>query len=99
PPPSALLAEARRLVAAGPYALSRHPLCLGEGLAAIALNLPTVSWPGAITLAFFLVAQYLRIRAEERVLERQFPEYADYRRRVPRYLPDPVRLMRMLRAS
>ena len=94
-----ILPEARRLVTGGPYALSRHPLYLGEGLAAIALNLPTVSWPGAITLAFFLVAQYLRIRAEERVLERQFPEYADYRRRVPRYLPDPVRLMRMLRAS
>jgi protein-S-isoprenylcysteine O-methyltransferase Ste14 len=92
-----ILPEARRLVTGGPYALSRHPLYLGEGLAAIALNLPTLSWPGATLLAFFLIAQYLRIRAEERVLERQFPEYADYRRRVPRYLPDPVRLWRAAR--
>ena len=91
-----IMPEARRLVTGGPYALSRHPLYLGEGVAAIALNLPTVSWSGGGLLALFLVAQYLRIRAEERVLEREFPEYADYRRRVPRYLPDPVRLLRAI---
>ena len=88
-----ILPEARRLVTGGPYGLSRHPLYLGEGLAAIGITLPTIGWPGLLLLAFFLAAQYLRIRAEERVLERIFPEYRAYRRRVPRYLPDPRRLL------
>lgn len=88
-----ILPEARRLVTGGPYGVSRHPLYLGEAAAAIGITLPTIGWAGALLLAFFLTAQYLRIRAEERVLERTFPEYGAYRRRVPRYLPDPRRLL------
>lgn len=87
-----ILPEARRLVTGGPYGLSRHPLYLGEAVAAIGILVPTIGWPGLALLAFFLLSQYLRIRAEERVLERQFPDYANYRARVPRYLPDPRRL-------
>jgi protein-S-isoprenylcysteine O-methyltransferase Ste14 len=92
-----IIPEARRLVIGGPYALSRHPLYLGEGTAAVGLYLPTIGPLGLIGLAIFLGAQYVRIRAEERVLEREFPEYGEYRRRVPRYAPDPVRLIRNLR--
>jgi protein-S-isoprenylcysteine O-methyltransferase Ste14 len=92
-----IMPEARRLVTGGPYGLSRHPLYLGEGLAAIGLLIPTVAWSGAMVLAAFLVAQYARIRAEERVLEGEFPEYAGYRRRVPRYLPTPASIARLLR--
>jgi protein-S-isoprenylcysteine O-methyltransferase Ste14 len=92
-----IIPEARRLVTGGPYALSRHPLYLGEGTAAIGLYLPTIGPIGLLGLAIFLLAQYVRIRAEERVLEREFPEYAEYRRRVPRYLPDPIRVIRSLR--
>ncbi len=88
-----ILPEARRLVTGGPYGLSRHPLYLGEGVAAIGLTLPTVGWPGGLVIAAFLIAQYLRIRAEERVLAGTFPEeYASYRRQVPRYLPQPWKL-------
>ena len=88
-----ILPEARRLVTGGPYGLSRHPLYLGEAAAAVGITLPTIGWSGALLLAFFVTAQYLRIHAEERVLERIFPEYGAYRRRVPRYLPDPRRLL------
>jgi protein-S-isoprenylcysteine O-methyltransferase Ste14 len=91
-----IMPEARRLVTGGPYALSRHPLYLGEGTAAIGLYLPTIGPIGLLGLAVFLGAQYVRIRAEERVLEREFPDYSEYRRRVPRYVPDPVRLLRSL---
>jgi protein-S-isoprenylcysteine O-methyltransferase Ste14 len=90
-----ILPEARRLVTGGPYALSRHPLYLGETSAAIGYNLPTVGWPGALLLGVILLAQYVRIGAEESVLRAQFPDrYAEYSRRVPRYLPDPRRLLR-----
>ena len=88
-----ILPEARRLVTGGPYGLSRHPLYLGEGVAAIGITVPTIGWSGALLLAWFLGAQYLRIRVEEQVLEREFPDYAAYRTRVPRYLPDPRRLL------
>jgi protein-S-isoprenylcysteine O-methyltransferase Ste14 len=87
-----ILPEARRLVTGGPYGLSRHPLYLGEGVAAIGLTLPTIGWLGAIVVAAFLIAQYIRILSEERVLGRTFPEdYARYKLRVPRYLPQPWR--------
>ena len=90
-----ILPEARRLVTGGPYGLSRHPLYLGEGVAAIGLTLPTIGWLGGVLVGLFLVAQYLRIVAEERVLTRIFPEeYARYRRRVPRYLPGPWKRIR-----
>lgn len=90
-----ILPEARRLVTGGPYGLSRHPLYLGEGVAAVGLTLPTIGWLGALLVAFFVLAQYLRILAEERVLARMFPEeFARYRRRVPRYLPRPWKLFR-----
>ncbi|MEP7105216.1 MAG: isoprenylcysteine carboxylmethyltransferase family protein [Chloroflexota bacterium] len=92
-----IMPEARRLVTGGPYGLSRHPLYLGEGTAAIGLNVPTVALPGLLVLTAFLIAQYIRIRAEERVLEREFPEYGEYRHRVPRYLPTPASIARLLR--
>jgi protein-S-isoprenylcysteine O-methyltransferase Ste14 len=82
-----ILPEARRLVTQGPYSLSRHPLYLGECVAAVGL-LVTSAGPTAIALAVAaLGVQLLRMRWEESVLTRQFPEYGAYARRVPRYLP------------
>jgi protein-S-isoprenylcysteine O-methyltransferase Ste14 len=82
-----ILPEARRLVTHGPYSLSRHPLYLGECVAALGL-LVTSAGPTAIALAVAaLGVQLLRMRWEESVLTRQFPEYGAYARRVPRYLP------------
>ena len=82
-----ILPEARRLVTGGPYGLSRHPLYLGEGLATMGLLLHTAG-PTALLLATAVgAAQLVRIRWEEGVMSAQFPEYLDYSRRVPRYLP------------
>jgi protein-S-isoprenylcysteine O-methyltransferase Ste14 len=82
-----ILPEARRLVIEGPYRLSRHPLYLGEGAAALGLLLPTAGPAGLVLALAALVAQLLRMRWEESVLTREFPEYEAYARRVPRYLP------------
>ena len=82
-----ILPESRRLVCDGPYALSRHPLYLGEGVASVGVLLP-VAGPAALALwALFIAAQLLRIRWEEAVLRDRFPAYEVYARRVPRYLP------------
>ena len=82
-----IMPEARRLVTGGPYALSRHPLYLGEAVAAIGIGLPTMGWAGLALVMLFLGAQWVRMGIEERVLESEFPEYAAYRAGVPRYLP------------
>jgi protein-S-isoprenylcysteine O-methyltransferase Ste14 len=82
-----ILPEARRLVTGGPYQLSRHPLYLGEGVAALGLLLPTAGLAAVALALAALVAQLFRMRWEESVLAREFPEYAAYARRVPRYLP------------
>ncbi|MGH7903410.1 MAG: methyltransferase family protein [Candidatus Dormibacteraceae bacterium] len=85
-----LLPEARRLVTGGPYRLSRHPLYLGEVAAGLGFLIPTVGGPGAGLVVLSLAALSLRIRWEERVLAREFPDrYPAYRRRVPMIVPLP----------
>ena len=85
-----IIPEARRLVTGGPYALSRHPVYLGEVTTAIAVNLATGGLLTAVAIAYFIGCELLRIRWEERILAATFPnDYPPYARRVPRYLPNP----------
>jgi protein-S-isoprenylcysteine O-methyltransferase Ste14 len=87
-----IIPEARRLVTGGPYSLSRHPVYLGEIVTAIGINLATGGWPTALAIAYFVVCELLRMRWEEGVLARAFPDdYPPYARRVPRYFPNPLR--------
>lgn len=82
-----IMPEARRLVTGGPYGLSRHPLYLGEAAAALG-SLIAVAGPIAIVISIAnLSAQLVRVHWEERVLTAEFPEYREYARAVPRYLP------------
>jgi protein-S-isoprenylcysteine O-methyltransferase Ste14 len=87
-----IIPEARRLVTGGPYALSRHPVYLGEVVTAIGINLATAGWLGALAIVYFIGCELMRIRWEEGVLSRAFPgDYPGYASRVPRYLPNPLR--------
>ena len=87
-----IIPEARRLVTGGPYSLSRHPVYLGEVVAAVGVNLATAGWLGALAVVYFIACELLRIRWEEGVLARAFPnDYPTYARRVPRYLPNPLK--------
>lgn len=87
-----IIPEARRLVTGGPYSLSRHPVYLGEVATAIGVNLATAGWAAALAVTYFVVCELLRIRWEEGVLERAFPDqYPGYAVRVPRYFPNPFR--------
>lgn len=86
-----IIPEARRLVTGGPYGLSRHPVYLGEIATAIGVNLATAGWPSALAVAYFIACEILRMRWEEGVLVRAFPDdYPGYARRVPRYFPNPL---------
>ncbi|TAN32594.1 isoprenylcysteine carboxylmethyltransferase family protein [bacterium] len=87
-----IIPEARRLVTGGPYSFSRHPVYLGEVVTAIGVNLATAGWPGGLAVLYFVICELLRIRWEEGVLGRAFPDdYPPYARRVPRYFPNPFR--------
>jgi protein-S-isoprenylcysteine O-methyltransferase Ste14 len=84
-----ILPEARGLVTRGPYRLVRHPVYLGElgAFAGLVIAAPT-KWNVATALVI-LGAQLVRMRLEERALEREFPQYAAYAARIPRLLPRP----------
>src|SRR6195256_5889999 len=87
-----IIPEARRLVTGGPYSLSRHPVYLGEIVAAVGINLATAGWLGAILIIYFIACELFRIRWEERVLAGAFPnDYPAYAQRVPRYFPNPLK--------
>jgi protein-S-isoprenylcysteine O-methyltransferase Ste14 len=89
-----IVPEARRLVTGGPYSFSRHPVYLGEIITAIGINLATAGWPSALAVLYFVVCELLRMRWEEGVLARAFPnEYPAYAMRVPRYAPNPLKAL------
>jgi protein-S-isoprenylcysteine O-methyltransferase Ste14 len=89
-----IVPEARRLVTGGPYSFSRHPVYLGEIITAVGINLATAGWPSALAVLYFIVCELLRMRWEESVLARAFPnDYPAYAKRVPRYAPNPLKAL------
>jgi protein-S-isoprenylcysteine O-methyltransferase Ste14 len=83
-----LFPEVRGLVTSGPYRVVRHPVYLGELIAALGL---VVARPNPWIVLLFLVfvaLQYWRTVFEERALSSAFPsEYPAYASRVPRLVP------------
>jgi len=82
-----VLPEARRLVTRGPYAMIRHPLYLGELVALSGITLQYFSEWALLLLVLQCAFQVERMRNEERVLSRVFPEYRDYMTRTARLVP------------
>jgi protein-S-isoprenylcysteine O-methyltransferase Ste14 len=82
-----VLPEARRLVTRGPYALVRHPLYFGEMIAVAGVALQYLSVAALLLLGLVWAFQIQRMRYEELVLFRSFPEYGDYKARTARLIP------------
>jgi protein-S-isoprenylcysteine O-methyltransferase Ste14 len=75
------------LVQTGPYALVRHPM-YSAGLAiAFGWALLVQGWLTLLYAAALWVYLDLKSRREERWLLELYPDYAAYRRRVPRFVP------------
>jgi protein-S-isoprenylcysteine O-methyltransferase Ste14 len=70
--------EARTLVIGGPYRFVRHPVYLGEMLAAAGVALLRFSLVNGLLLVLFITLQLLRARWEEAKLARNFPEYREF---------------------
>ena len=79
---------AARLVTSGPYRFTRNPMYVSMVALYVAVTLAINSWwPLLLLPLVVLVLQRVVIAREERYLASAFPaEYAEYRRRVRRWL-------------
>lgn len=76
------------LTTTGPYAWTRNPLYLGSLVLAGGFVVAARSLWIALAVVTLFVAVYLPVvQAEEQFLRLRFPEFAEYERRVPRFLP------------
>ncbi len=82
-----IMPQARKLVTSGPYAVVRHPLYLGEGLAILGMMLQYLSPLAVVIVGMQFAFQLQRMQTEERVLASQFPEYRDYMAHTARFIP------------
>lgn len=72
----------------GPYAYTRNPLYLGSVIIAAGFAIAARSPWILLGMALLFVAVYLPvIRSEEAFLRAQFPGFARYERKVPRFFP------------
>jgi protein-S-isoprenylcysteine O-methyltransferase Ste14 len=82
-----VMAEARRLVTSGVYRIVRHPLYVAEEIAVIGLIIQFLSCWTLLLLAVHVGFQLRRIRNEEAILFRTFPEYGVYKEKTARLIP------------
>ncbi len=77
------------LTTSGPYAHTRNPLYLGSVIIAAGFAVAALSGWIVLALLVLFVAVYIPvIRAEENFLRARFPEFDDYARRVPGFIPN-----------
>ena len=76
------------LVTAGPFALSRYPIYLGDVIVLAGLMLAVDATPGLVVVpGFAWLLEHRFIRREEAVIAARFgPAYEDYRSRVRRWI-------------
>ena len=76
------------LAQSGPYAWVRNPLYLGTLTVALGFVIAARRWELAVLFGAVFVLVYLPVvELEEQHLASLFPEFADYKRRVPKLVP------------
>jgi len=79
--------EQSQLVQHGIYAVIRHPLYTSVISVSLGWALVWQSWPAILVAAALIPFFHAKAHHEERWLREKFPEYADYERRVRRFIP------------
>ncbi len=82
------LKRGHELISDGPYALVRHPIYTGLLTMFVATVIVLGHVAGIIALPFVFVSLWIKLRYEEKLMLKQFPnEYAAYQQRVKRIIP------------
>jgi len=82
-----ILAEGRKLVTSGPYAIVRHPLYLIEMVGILGSVINFLSWQAVLLFIAQTAMQFVRMHYEEKVLKESFPEYEAYAAQTSRIIP------------
>jgi protein-S-isoprenylcysteine O-methyltransferase Ste14 len=85
----AALRADHELIQTGPYGWIRHPIYTSMLGMMAATGFCWTWWPLFVAaIVFFLAGTEIRVRAEDRLLAERFGEtFAEYRKRVPAYVP------------
>lgn len=84
----ATVKENHELVRTGPYAVARHPIYAGLLLAAVGSGIAVGEARCALGFVLLLIAFFIKMSQEERLMREAFPEaYPAYRRRVKALIP------------
>ncbi len=82
------LKEDHQLIVRGPYRLVRHPIYTGLLAMLVATAIAQARISAVLGVLLVFVSFWIKLREEEEVMLRQFPDqYAAYQRRVKRIIP------------
>lgn len=79
------LKEGHALIRTGPYKKIRHPIYTGLLLAVAGTALAIGEWRGVVAIGCALIGVIRKVHAEEALLRRAFPQYAEYRKTTARW--------------
>jgi protein-S-isoprenylcysteine O-methyltransferase Ste14 len=84
----ATIKSGHELITSGPYKLARHPIYSGLIVAVVGTALAGGEWRGILAVVLILLALFVKIGQEERLMVQAFPqEYSAYRQRVKALIP------------
>lgn len=79
--------EGHQLVKTGPYRFVRHPIYSGILLMCLAPSIQFGRLHDWLGLAFICAGVWIKLKQEEALMLRHFPEYSDYRKEVKALVP------------
>jgi protein-S-isoprenylcysteine O-methyltransferase Ste14 len=84
----AAVSEDHELIQTGAYRWLRHPIYASIFGMFLTVGFAWTWWPMFLAaIVFFIAGTEIRIAAEERLLTKRFPNYAEYRARTKAYIP------------
>ncbi|PWT76339.1 MAG: hypothetical protein C5B59_06895 [Bacteroidetes bacterium] len=75
------------LIRSGPYSITRHPIYTGLLFGLFGVAIIIGEWRALLGVLILFFAIQLKIKAEEKMLSNEFPEYREYKRQTKKLIP------------